>query len=439
MNDVLEPAVEAPEVHSYAFPLYNLAAFTHLVDIANRRFERARSEARFNFSYEPFDQQVRKGMVVNDHGVVLREGYLVVEPWVRASMEGPLRIGLAGWTFVASLVAEEGGIVVHSVPGQELGGYEPKGDDSCDHCKVNRRRNRLYLVRNDESGEIIQLGHSCIEIFLGAKVHGLWGLLYDAELSAAAEGREGGFSDRDYGVPIDSVIAVAWAYSNKGRNYVSVKRAEMLGTQPTGSKVRSHIFYGRPARHQFPKDWRGDEAYDKAVGEYDNAVDVSEDALADDELMAAIKASAEDLPADSDYGRNMRVLLNGEYVSGKNVGILASLVAVYARQLQLAAERAAAPEKAKGFLGEVKERIRSEIVLNLTQVREREGDYGYTTWFVGETPDHHVAVWNASGRFDAEVGDTLVLSAASVKAHEVYKGIDQTILTRAKVAEIRKP
>ena len=58
---------------------------------------------------------------------------------------------------------------------------------------------------------------------------------------------------------------------------------------------------------------------------------------------------------------------------------------------------------------------------------------------VGVTPDGHVVTWNASKDLDVEAGDTLVLSAATVKAHENYQGTDQTVLTRAVVAETRHP
>ncbi len=40
----------------------------------------------------------------------------------------------------------------------------------------------------------------------------------------------------------------------------------------------------------------------------------------------------------------------------------------------------------------------------------------------------------ASGEHDYEPGDTLSLKAATVKAHEVYEGIDQTVITRGILA-----
>ncbi|MGV0653755.1 hypothetical protein ABQE48_07735 [Mycolicibacterium thermoresistibile] len=87
---------------------------------------------------------------------------------------------------------------------------------------------------------------------------------------------------------------------------------------------------------------------------------------------------------------------------------------------------------AKGFIGEVKERVR-DFSIELTTVRQFDGNYGTTTLFVGRTPSGHVVKWFASGAWRYDVGDTLYLAAATVKAHENYKGIDQTVITRGKI------
>ena len=49
--------------------------------------------------------------------------------------------------------------------------------------------------------------------------------------------------------------------------------------------------------------------------------------------MAEVKAAADSLNSDSDYGQNMNIVLAAEtgFVSSKNVGTLGSLVSVYHR------------------------------------------------------------------------------------------------------------
>jgi hypothetical protein len=150
--------------------------------------------------------------------------------------------------------------------------------------------------------------------------------------------------------------------------------------------------------------------------------------LVDVELIAAIKASVSETAEDSDYGRNLRVLLAGESVTGKNVGILGSLVKVYARQQQLEAERKANPVVA-GFLGDVGERI-TDISATAKTVVYQEGDWGRTTFLVAIAHDGHMLVWKASKVLDIETGDRFTIGAATIKAHDNYNGTDQTIIKR---------
>lgn len=395
----------AAEIHSWEIPAYNLDGFQAKIAQANKKLAKAGLAARFDVTYAEFDKKVANN------------GVAITAPWIRAELTGPVTLSHGHYTFVASLVAEEAGVTVHTVPGQELGGYTPKGDASCDHCDTDRNRTRLYLVRDDRDGSIIQLGHSCIELYTGIAPKGLWVLTFDETLEEfTREGSEGGFSQRAYGAAIDTVLAYAFAHADQGRSYVP---ASSTSAPPTAGQVRMSLFGDiRKLKDQ-------DRAYFIAKG-----VEAS-GYLEDTALLDAIKASVTETSETSDYGRNLRVILAGEHVSGKNVGVLASLVKVYARAQQLEAERKATPA-AKGFIGEVKERVRN-ISLTLTTVSIWEGNYGCTTLLIGRTADGHVVKWFASGERDYSVGDTLNLEAATVKAHEVYEGQDQTVIARGKI------
>lgn len=396
--------IETP-VHEWEIPAYNREAFAKKIEQANDKLARAGLDARFEVTYTDFTKDKKTSP----------DAPVIQEPWVRVTLDGPLRLSAGHFTFVASLVPEEGGITVHSAPGQELGGYTPRGDNDCDHCEVKRDRTRLYLVRDERDGSILQLGHNCIELFTGVTPKGLWALTFDEELEVFTRESEGGFAPRDLGTSIDTVIAFAWVHSNEGRAYVPTS-AEFETS--TVDLVRTSLFTNIHAiRHAGTRQYFLDAAARAAEVETD--------------LIEAIKASVETVSADSDYGRNLRVILAGQNVSGRNLGILASLVKVYAKAQEIEAKRKANPI-AKGFIGEVKERVR-DFSIELTTVREFDGNYGTTTLFVGRTPSGHVVKWFASGAWRYDVGDTLYLAAATVKAHENYKGIDQTVITRGKI------
>lgn len=405
-TDTLE--VQATDTRAWEIPAYRLPAFMAKFEEANAKLARAGLEARFEVSYSDF--QVRCD----------GDGPAVYEPWVRAELAGPLTISHGHFTFVARLVPEEGGITVHSAPGQELGGYTPHGDDSCDHCRVNRNRVRLYLVRDERDGTIIQLGHSCIELYTGVAPKGLWALTFTDEISDFARADRGsGFTPADYGTAVDTVLAYAYAHSDKGRAYVPTSSFEET---PTVSQVRTSLF-GRIDRLREP-DRSHFIAKAAEAATY----------LADTDLLAAIKASVTSTSTDSDYGRNLRVILAGETVTGRNVGLLASLVKVFARQQELEAARKPR-RRVAGFLGEAGERIR-DISATAKIIRYSEGDFSTTTWLVAVTDDGHTLVWRAAKCLDIEAGDRFTMAAATVKGHDNYRGIDQTVVTRPSKFEI---
>jgi hypothetical protein len=428
--------IQGPERASViTFPAYKLDRFHSKVDSANRRLEKAGSDARFEFILEEFFAKKAIGGLRNEEiGTWIIEPTWVDVPWIAATQASELNLTIGDYTFLAALVAEEAGVTVHTAPGHELGGFEPAGDLHCDHCNIDRDRIRLYLVRENETGRILQLGHSCIELFTGFSPKGLFALQFDEELRELGNDDEvGGFNQRDFAAGVDQVIALAWAYSNEGRAYVSAKAA-FDDRVSTGSEVKMHLFTTLK-RSNYASGWTGDVDFQAALERRAAKAELAAATLANAELLEAIKAVATTLASDSDYGRNMAVILNGERVSHRNIGILASLVAIYAREQELAIKRANAVPAAQGFLAEVGTRIKANIELTISQARQREGDYGWTTWIVGSTASGHVVVWNASRAIDLEPGDVLVLSAATVKAHEQYKGVDQTVITRAKVAE----
>lgn len=417
---------EIVKTHVWEIPAYNLGRFQARIAQANTKLARAGLDARFDVAYEHFIKRKNTSPRLPD-GTHLNPEAWIVQPWVRAELAGPVRLAHGHFTFVAALTVEEGGVIVRTAPGVELGGFEPVGNGICQHCHTDRARTRLYLVRDERDGSLIQLGHNCIELYTGVAPKGLWVLGLDEELRGFAEETEEGFAQSPLGAQVDTVIAWALAVTNRGRRYVSVARGEATDRTPTGALVREYLF--SPPRNDRNRD------------EFRAYLDAAEQArafAADTSLIEAVKASAETVNAATDYGRNLRVALAGEsgWVSGKSLGLVASLVAVYAREQEQKAENTAAV-KVAGFLGEVGERIRAPFEIRLTTVRELDGDYGVSTLFIGTTADGHAVKWFATGSFAFDAGDTLPLLAASVKTHEVFNGTDVTVLTRGKIDQAR--
>jgi hypothetical protein len=424
-----------PEVTTLHIPSYRQDDLDKKISKANSRLDKTEITDRFAATYAPYEKMVLKGaieLIDPLTGVVVERigGTLVAQPWLEVTLQ-TVRISAGHYTFVASLVAEEAGYTVHTAPDQSLDGWQrPEvGDMHCDHCNTNRYRKRLYVIRDERDGSLHQIGHNCIELYTGLSLKGLWVLEWGHEIRGWADEDEGcGFGSGDYGVPVNTVLGYAFAFSDEGRGYVSRKAAEFGGVA-TVDKVREGLF-GKvdPPSPRSRNYYAEKKAYDEYVAKCKLGWELSQN----EELIGKIRAAAVTLKTGTDYADNMNVILAGERVSGKNVGILSSLVAVYARENQLRADREQTTPAADGFVAPVGQRVKN-ITLTLSQVKMFDGNYGTTTLLVGRTSDQHVVKWFASGNHDYNIGDTITLDA-TVKAHDNYKGTDQTVVTRGRIA-----
>lgn len=402
----------------------------HKLEVANRRLARAGIDQRFAAQYEPFLKTVRKGAIELEDGTLFG-GVEVQEEWLRVTMD-EFRITTGHYTFVAALVAEEAGYTVHCAPGQSLDGWvrPPVDDIHCDHCNLKRDRKRLYIIRDDRDGSLHQIGHSCIELYTGLAIKGLWALEYDKELRGFGSGDDDGFgsggTDR---APIGAVLGMAFAFSDEGRRYVSVKAAECGVGAATGGQVRTALFH--PPTRPITRHPQAVKEFEAFIATMRRGYEFAQD----DGLIADIRKAADTLKPGTDYADNMHTILAGERVSYRNIGILASLVAVYAREKELAVKReqeAKAPP-ATGLLAPAKTRLR-DLKLTLTKVKFFDGEYGTRTLLEGRTDDQYVVVWWATGTHDYEVGDTLVIDA-TVKELKPFQGVDQTVVKNGRIKD----
>ena len=80
--------------------------------------------------------------------------------YVEVEAEGKAQIN--GWEWLASVESTEKGNIIHSASDIEIPTKYYTSDCYCEHCNTNRWRKYLYLVKNVESGEIKQVGKSCL-------------------------------------------------------------------------------------------------------------------------------------------------------------------------------------------------------------------------------------------------------------------------------------
>lgn len=396
----------------FDFASWRLDEAVTSIEKANRRLERAGIEGRFTYTVE---ESVRtfKTATGERH-----------EPWVTLTLNEPA-LSYGGYRFLAAVDKEEGGLVTRTAPGVSLDGWRPE-EMICEQCGRKQHRGKTYIVEG-EDGQRKQLGTTCVDAFLGVKPTGLWALGFDplADIKTSDDDEDGGTSWERQVQPVKETLALALALSDGGKSFVSRSRAEAWGYElkPTSALISDHLYLE-------PKN-------EQERAERETAAQLAEQYLADGTVDRLIDVVRNDVDTTSDWGGNLNVALNGEWVSNKQVGLLASALTVWSSHQKREAEKANPPTP--GFAGPVGHKLKGSVA-TVTKVRHiTEYDF-YSrrdvtkSMVVMRDAEGHEMTWYASSRQGLEAGQRITFLSGSVKDHGEYKGVDQTKLTRVKWA-----
>lgn len=399
----------------------------HRIAKANRRLEREGLEDRFELTRED-DVSFRRPTPeeINRYGLDPREA--VKDEKTTIVLNRP-SIGQEGWRFGATLerIPDSDDFTMRTARGEEFGGITPE-PGRCDHCGQFRARNTTYLVRHEENGEVLQVGSSCLESFLGVKPKGLWSLGWELDASGEDDWESMGWSGPDPVRDNRTLIARALAVSEGGAKFVSRSRAQDWDKVSTTDHMANVFARLGPSASATAR--REQEEMLTRADEYEQ-----------DGTVGAVLESAGKIDPDSDYGRNMHLLLKHGYASERMESTLVSAVGAYRRKLRGMERQKAQQERidtvASGFIGEVKERTR-DVPVTITNVFETTRTaYAYPyneepfQIITMRTGDGHELVWKTGSVQEVKVGDEAAFTG-TVKKHSQYRGADQTEMRRGK-------
>lgn len=396
----------------------------HRVSILTGELERLAKRARRLGLPETIRWELGESLVKN---VPIRDGrkadMMFREVWVEG--EAPK---YNGWRLVAVLEPLEGeGNMVRTVPGINPVDFKPfrTAKIACDHCKTSRRRAETFLVEHDGDHVVRQIGRNCLVDFLGGDSPE--SLAAEAELlialaavcgGAEDEGEGGGFGGGRWAWSLEEFLGATMAMI-RGWGWVSrTKSRESF--KPILATADQVIDWLNPLSD------RKREAEDRDG----NKLEVTD---RDRELAARATEWAANLPedTDSDYLWNVRIVGRFGYVDGSSAGVAASIATAYARQigLDLDTGRPHAVSKHLGEVGKVLEVPNAVLV----RTRDIDGDFGTKRMHEMKDAEGNVIVWWASGTWpQVEIGDTVYV-VGKVKKHDNYRGVAQTVITRAEV------
>ena len=330
---------------------------------------------------------------------------------------------LAGWKFIGTIqhVRDNGqsATILRAVPGYEIGEYRDADPEWCDECKMSRQRNETFIVESVEGKGRQRVGRQCLKDFLGhpkpeayAEFAEQLGMLDELFRTSGSEFTGGG----DLLVLTEHVINAAsaviaqfgWVSGKMARE--AQERDEHL--ERTSSLVGEFLFRDNETKLVFTP----------------SVLKTAQDALtwARETLPALVAAQP-----NNDYLYNLSQATKLEAMGHKLIGIAVSLIPAYQREQRKNGtyEDRAARSKHVGVEG-----VRAALTLTVADLRSityHDGSNGTVIRF--EDADGNEFTWFTGGSHSYKTGETYALKA-TIKRHDEFRGIKQTVLNRVQKA-----
>lgn len=346
-----------------------------------------------------------------------KNNQLYTAKFIQIEAEGKAIIN--DWQFVASVEHTEKGNIINRVCDIEVPERYYTGKPVCEHCNSKRYRKNTYIVRNVTTGEFKQVGKSCLQDFthgLSAEAAASYISLYTCLITGEAPYE---------GCHIEHYIDI-----NEALQFIA-ETINKFGYVRTQDHVRStaeraydyYLTYNGRA-HRYIRESCKQEMQDVNFDHTAPAVlDMVSKAL--DWVLAQDESN--------NYMHNLKTVCSLPYVRSKNFGILASLFPSYNRELAYQAKKEAeakerAEETTSEYVGAIKDRI-TVSVSSITCVTSWATDFGITRIYKILGTDGNVYMWKTGNMLD----DSVKALVGTVKAHNEFRGVKQTEITRCRV------
>lgn len=333
---------------------------------------------------------------------------------------------IPGYTFLATIQHKDGGNIIRAVPGANVNfsDFHDADPTYCDHCKKSRQRIDTYIIREDSTGKLRQVGRNCLADFLGGTDPKA--VLYYFSLSdrierifSSAEEYDGPKATRaEYSVSPDYALLVA-AYFVKRSGYVSAKsegsstadslRWYMFGNDTSDSDRRER----KNIRAELENNREKYEAYMKQAKDWFDTV-------------------PDEDKRNNNFLHNLDVALKSSRVTYRDVGIVGALYAAYLNHKRKEEQNKG---KSNDHVGQPGDKI-SNVEVTVKSVKYMSNPYGGSTQLVKmEDDEGRSYTWWNSGAKEME-SDTRYNIAGTIKKHDEYRGRNTTVVTRVKFQEI---
>lgn len=363
-----------------------------------------------DFRFEKAGEEYRE--IKDEDGNTITAKFIIVDA------EGIARVN--GWRFIASVDATPNGNIINKAVDVEVPEKFYHCTPHCEHCNVNRFRKYLFIIQNEETGEFKMVGKSCLKDFTQ-------GMDADAVASYMAM-----FEELIEGeTPIEG-CRIEQYYDTKEYMRFVVETIRHFGYVKSercgdGTKDRAADYFGY-YHGWFNSVWSKEirKKIESDIQQYGIDAERAENYTEVENALAWL----EDQDENNNYIHNLKVACSLDYIQYKHFGIIASLFPTFNKDLEIQAKIQAEKEaeKASDFQGNIGDRINIEV----SEIRAVTGwntQFGYIYIYKIIDNAGNVYTWKTQKHIN-----NIKSIKGTVKAHNEYRGVKQTELTRCKIA-----
>lgn len=295
---------------------------------------------------------------------------------------------IPGYTLIGMVDNAEG--VVHKFVESDINVHEFVGSQECQHCNLARKRNQVFIVQNNETKQLIQVGSTCFEDFCGISGPALFTVKKNFDEFSEENWLGGGV----YEYSLDDVLLLA---------SILVKTEGYKNSQSDNpTKYGVEILLNNP--------FECDKLLQQHGRDYDSVT----------KIVDYFKALEGDL---NDYLYNLKAIAEKGNVSFKTMGYAVSMVPTYFKAMEPKEE---APKVGHFYT----DKKRCDFELELHKEFSFDGFYGTT--YVQQFKDDkgQLLTYKGSSPLNLEIGESIKIKA-TIK-HDFYGGQPQTYIQRLK-------
>lgn len=334
------------------------------------------------------------------------------------------------WEFVASVEhTDAGNIFSKAMTNVEIPVRYRTAPCTCEHCNTNRIRKDTFIIRNTKTGEFKQVGKSCLMDF----THGMsascatW---FASLKNVFEEAEERPVSSWNWYQKFYDTKEVLQFTAETIRHF-GFRKSCNSGDSTMGMMTRFFdLTHGNTKywEHSFINETKNLMQKVGFDSDSQEAVKMTEDAL----------AWINSQEASNDYLHNLKTVCSLPEVNSGKFGLLVSLFPSYNKDLELQDKlrREAEAGKQSKHVGQVGDRITVDVesIKCITSWESCFNGYTTTTTYVWKITgkDGNIFTWKTSKWMNEELPPKTI--KGTVKEHKIFREVNQTELTRCKIA-----